>query len=554
MNTLRQLLLVLSLVMIAVSCGIASELINPVTDHGVYGRYDSDLVSGEFPANSGKYYLWEGRLWVGAVTNSTRYVTAAGPDTYEWTPDGGGTPVVTAIGGETLEWTAQFNDNGAVGGHTPLGLEVTQTVEAWSWIDQPHNAHQIQITLSNTSGAALDSVYVGWVFDFDVCYGPNGDDSQASQDDRAGWDADRWLGYMWDGDNPDEPGDDTGDNGISPGYIGVTCLDADIPPSAFQAWTSGNDPATDSDKFGYLAGIPNDGGGAFDDPPATPGDYRVMLSVGPYSMADGASETVVVALCVGDGLDGLETATDEMIAWYNRPVQFEMTPEQTIIPPEGGDLVYGASLMSTLPNTVPGLSFWTDIEFPNGQLFSPVQRIPFTHTPFMQANMTGITQTIPELAPEGEYTYFGYVGFYPNAQLSDFITFTKTGGTAGDAALTPETWPSNIAQRIGETVIASEDVTGPVAAQPSEFQLSAAHPNPFNAATSLTVNLPSSGQLRVELINLTGQRVMVLSDGIRTAGTHQFSINAETLASGLYFVRASVPGHMDQVRKVMLLR
>ncbi len=554
MNRLKQFVLVLSLVMVAVSCGLASELINPVTDHGVYGRYDSDLVSGEYPANSGKYYLWEGRLWVGAVTNNTRYVTAAGPDTYEWTPDGGGTPEVMAIGGDLLEWTAQFNDNGAVGGHTPLGLEITQTVEAWSSMDRPQNAHQIALTVTNSSGAALDSVYVGWVFDFDVCFGPNGDDSEASQDDLAGWDADRWLGYMWDGDNPDEPGDDTGDNGISPGYIGVSWLDGNMPPASFQAWTSGNDPATDSDKFGYLAGIPNDGGGAFDDPPAVVGDYRVMLSMGPYSLADGASEDLVVALCVGDGLDGLETATDEMNDWYNRPVQFEMTPEQTTIPPEGGDLVYGASLLSTLPNTVPGLSFWTEIEFPNGQMFSPVQRIPFTHTPFMQVNMTGITQSIPELAPEGDYVYYGYVGFYPNPQLSDFITFVKTGGPLSHADLTPADWPSNLTRTFGEAMISGEDADGPVAAQPGQFQLSAAHPNPFNASTSLSVTLPESGHLKVEVVNLTGQRVMVLSDGMRTAGTHQFSLQAETLASGLYFIRASVPGHMDQVRKVMLLR
>jgi Secretion system C-terminal sorting domain len=544
----------ISMVGFAVTSGIASELVNPVTDHGVYGRYDSDLVSAEFPANSSKYHLWEGRLWVGAVVNNVRYVSAAGPDIYEWTPDGNGIPVVTEIGGDLLEWTAQFHDNGAVGGHTPIGLEVTQTVEAWSFNSEPLNAHQIELTFTNVSGAALDSVYIGWVFDFDVCFGPNGDDSQASQDDLAGWDADRWLGYMWDGDNPNEPGDDTGDNGISPGYIGVSWVDGDIPPASFQAWIGANDPVTDSDKFGYLAGIPNDGGGAYDDPPAVPGDYRVMISVGPYSAADGASANVVVALCVGDGLAGLETATDEMIAWYNRPVQFEMIPEQTVIPPEGGDMIYGVRLDSSLPYRIPGLAYWVDMELPNGQVFTNVVGFPFTLGRYMQLNLTGLTQSVPDLAPEGVYVYYGHIGYYPNAELSDFVTFTKTAGPTVQSTLNPNTWATNITQRWDEAVIFSGDDNANVAVQPDQFRLSAAHPNPFNPSTSVRLMLPETVDLTVTVYNITGQQVAVLANGQFSAGQHNLTFDASKLASGLYFVRATVPGELDQTQKVMLVR
>ncbi|MDP8205677.1 MAG: hypothetical protein P9L92_03355 [Candidatus Electryonea clarkiae] len=47
---------------------------------------------------------------------------------------------------------------------------------------------------------------------------------------------------------------------------------------------------------------------------------------------------------------------------------------------------------------------------------------------------------------------------------------------------------------------------------------------------------------------------MQLATGRYSAGYHAIAFNADELPSGIYFVQASVPGKMDEVRKVVLVR
>ncbi len=89
---------------------------------------------------------------------------------------------------------------------------------------------------------------------------------------------------------------------------------------------------------------------------------------------------------------------------------------------------------------------------------------------------------------------------------------------------------------------------------PNEFGIQTVYPNPFNAATTITVNLPEASELSVTVYNIAGQQVAELANGQVSAGTHDFTFDASHLASGLYFVRASVPGQMDTMRKLMLVR
>jgi FG-GAP-like repeat len=109
------------------------------------------------------------------------------------------------------------------------------------------------------------------------------------------------------------------------------------------------------------------------------------------------------------------------------PVQFSLFPQVVTVPPGGGDVVYDASLISELPNSVPGLSYWTAAELPNGQLYGPLSRINFTLQPFMNAYVTGLTQTVPAQAPTGTYLFTGYVGFFPIPQMEDSFSFVKIG-------------------------------------------------------------------------------------------------------------------------------
>jgi uncharacterized protein len=88
---------------------------------------------------------------------------------------------------------------------------------------------------------------------------------------------------------------------------------------------------------------------------------------------------------------------------------------------------------------------------------------------------------------------------------------------------------------------------------PSEFMISA-YPNPFNAATTVNVTLPAAAELSVTVYNVTGQKVAELANGRFNSGQYNLTFDASNLASGLYFVRATVPGQMNATQKVMLVR
>ncbi len=89
---------------------------------------------------------------------------------------------------------------------------------------------------------------------------------------------------------------------------------------------------------------------------------------------------------------------------------------------------------------------------------------------------------------------------------------------------------------------------------PTEFGITAAYPNPFNPTLSVEIALPEAANLQLRMFNVLGEEVAVLSDAWRAAGYHTFSWNASDHASGVYFLRADMPGHSQLIRKVMLLK
>ena len=90
-------------------------------------------------------------------------------------------------------------------------------------------------------------------------------------------------------------------------------------------------------------------------------------------------------------------------------------------------------------------------------------------------------------------------------------------------------------------------------ANPTTFGLSAAYPNPFNPTTSVALSLPNDSYVSVTVYNLMGQQVATLADGYMTANVYDFSWNASSVPSGMYFIRAAA-GSDVAIQKVMLLK
>jgi hypothetical protein len=71
---------------------------------------------------------------------------------------------------------------------------------------------------------------------------------------------------------------------------------------------------------------------------------------------------------------------------------------------------------------------------------------------------------------------------------------------------------------------------------PQELTLSV-FPNPFNATTVISFTVPHEGKIKLLLYDITGRLTRVIEEGRVEAGAHQVLLNAEGMASGIYFVR-----------------
>ncbi|MDP8287851.1 MAG: T9SS type A sorting domain-containing protein, partial [Candidatus Electryonea clarkiae] len=89
---------------------------------------------------------------------------------------------------------------------------------------------------------------------------------------------------------------------------------------------------------------------------------------------------------------------------------------------------------------------------------------------------------------------------------------------------------------------------------PMDFKLLSVYPNPFNPNTSIAIAMPERSFLSINVINIFGQQVAELVTGRYSPGYHEFSFDGAGLSSGIYFIHANVPGKMDEVRKIVLMR
>jgi len=88
---------------------------------------------------------------------------------------------------------------------------------------------------------------------------------------------------------------------------------------------------------------------------------------------------------------------------------------------------------------------------------------------------------------------------------------------------------------------------------PKEYTLSAAYPNPFNPVTNLSFALPQDDIVTIVIYNLQGKVVETLVSDYLTSGYHSVVWDANSYASGVYFVKM-VAGEFVNTQKLMLVK
>lgn len=88
---------------------------------------------------------------------------------------------------------------------------------------------------------------------------------------------------------------------------------------------------------------------------------------------------------------------------------------------------------------------------------------------------------------------------------------------------------------------------------PEHFGLYQNVPNPFNYETTISYQLPVSGQIKLTIYNHVGAEIITLVDETQSAGTYDLTFNGTGLANGMYFYKLS-DGRNNSVKKMLLLR
>jgi PKD repeat protein len=111
----------------------------------------------------------------------------------------------------------------------------------------------------------------------------------------------------------------------------------------------------------------------------------------------------------------------------------------------------------------------------------------------------------------------------------------------------------------GDNVVTKECESGPVfrssdqisEAIPTQYGLSQNYPNPFNPSTEIVFSLPEQGHVKLEVFNISGQKIATLADQFYSAGVHSVTWKAD-VSSGIYLYRIQANDYTENKKMILL--
>ncbi|MGD8781294.1 MAG: T9SS type A sorting domain-containing protein [Ignavibacteria bacterium] len=87
----------------------------------------------------------------------------------------------------------------------------------------------------------------------------------------------------------------------------------------------------------------------------------------------------------------------------------------------------------------------------------------------------------------------------------------------------------------------------------TEFSLDQNYPNPFNPTTTISYQIPETGDVSLKIYDVLGREVMTLINETQASGVYSVEFNASKLASGVYIYRLKCNDFL-QTKKLLLLK
>ena len=88
---------------------------------------------------------------------------------------------------------------------------------------------------------------------------------------------------------------------------------------------------------------------------------------------------------------------------------------------------------------------------------------------------------------------------------------------------------------------------------PASFVINTLYPNPFNPVITLDIDVHRSGELMIEVYDISGHFIGVINNGYVTTGNQSFQWSGNNSSSGMYFFKFT-DGDAVQFRKAVLLK
>ena len=275
-------------------------------------------------------------------------------------------------------------------------------------------------------------------------------------------------------------------------------------------WGIGGTPQTN--PLYYFGGDPLSVSGWIDN---LPNNKRFLVNTGPFQLAIGDTQDVVIAFMVSRGGNSINSVTElkktDMAAqflfdgggWINIAVNDTSLPIDSffVFDALGVFSLYGDTLDSVI---------WELYEYPLGS----TAQITLVDT--FRAIL------IPDLT--GSYTVSVHSPSKPQYGL---ITVRAQESTAIEEMNTSQL--------------------------PVKYQLFQNYPNPFNPSTLISCQLPFAGNVTLKVYDVLGREVSILVNEEKPIGSYEVEFNASHLASGIYFYKIQA-GDFVQTKKMMLLK
>jgi hypothetical protein len=223
------------------------------------------------------------------------------------------------------------------------------------------------------------------------------------------------------------------------------------------------------------------------------------------------------------------------------PVSIGITADDPpIVVPAGGNFTYEGILVNNTQNTVRG-DIWIKAKLPNGSYYDVKVynnvRVPAGQT----SRYYPVNQSVPNLAPRGDYLYLLYAGTHPDVVMdSCYIRFTVTEAIKGGSqnqSWAVFGWGSD--QKEASTI-------------PLEYALYRNFPNPFNPATKISFDLPKESPVVLKIYNILGQEVETLADKTYLPGHYSIIWDSSKYSSGIYFYRLTAGSEVFSERMMLL--